>query len=112
MMLVTLDEAKTHVRLDHDAEDDDLTLKIEAASGAVLRYLKLRPEDVVDSADELVVDSSGATVLPAEARAAVLLLTGMLFTHRTADDPASWPDGYLPLAVKNLLLPSRIPTFA
>jgi two-component system OmpR family response regulator len=37
--LVTLDQAKLHLRVDQDAEDDDITLKIEAASAAILDYI-------------------------------------------------------------------------
>jgi hypothetical protein len=34
-MLVTLDQAKLHLRVDQDAEDDDITLKIEDRKSVV-----------------------------------------------------------------------------
>lgn len=74
MNLVTLDEARRHLRLDVDVDsngdspdDPDLRLKIAGASAAVLNYLKIRRNLWVrvyetDTAGDEVLDSNGDPV--------------------------------------------------
>jgi hypothetical protein len=74
MNLVTLDEARRHLRLDVDVDsngdspdDPDLRLKIAGASAAVLNYLKSRRNLWVrvyetDTAGDEVLDSNGDPV--------------------------------------------------
>lgn len=74
MNLVTLDEARRHLRLDTDVDsngdspdDPDLRLKIAGASAAVLNYLKSRRNLWVrvyetDTAGDEVLDSNGDPV--------------------------------------------------
>ncbi|EEW3704601.1 phage gp6-like head-tail connector protein, partial [Escherichia coli] len=38
--LVTLEEAKLHLRIDDDYGDSDLTLKIQGGSAAILSYIQ------------------------------------------------------------------------
>ena len=38
--LVTLEEAKLHLRIDDDYGDEDLTLKIKGGSAAILAYVQ------------------------------------------------------------------------
>jgi hypothetical protein len=104
-LLVTLDQVKAHLRVDNDDEDDDLTLKIHAASAAVLSYLK-------DTA-YLYVDTSGETIadIPYQVQAATLLLMGAFYGNRGEDGGQSSGFGnYLPPAVVALLYPLRVPT--
>ena len=112
-MLVTLDEGKLHLRVTHDADDDDITLKIEAASEAVLDYL--------DDAGLIYVDSSGEMLvthneLPRKLKQATLLLLGDFYCERESE--SSQPkyfvgrDHDLPLAVIALLKPLRTPAIA
>src|SRR6476659_3078584 len=95
MMLVTLQEAKDHLLVDFDSADNDITLKITAASGAVLNYLKNRKKlyvvevdddgfDVLDSQGDTipVLDSQGNKIIRDEIRFAVLILVGIFFRDR------------------------------
>jgi len=103
VMLVTLQQASDHLRRDTNADDTDLTLKIKAASRAVLNYLK-------DAADTYL-DSSGVAVedeIPDEVRMATLLLVGVLYKDR--ENSAEFQPGFLPAAVTALLYPLRTPT--
>jgi len=115
MMLVTLQEASDHLRRDTDADDDDLTLKIHAASGAVLNYLKSASPYEIDSNGDPVEDSSGP-VVRFEVKAAVLLMLGELYKNREAEQagevPTQWGYGYLPRPVVALLYPLRDPALA
>ena len=109
MMLVTLDEASDHLRRDTTDDDDDLTLKIMAASQAVQNYLKTTSPYELDSNDDVVTDSDGDPVVRFEVRAAVLMLVGELYRHRDGDG-SNWGFGYLPLPVRAMLYPLRTPT--
>lgn len=112
VMLVSLNQASAHLRRDTSDDDTDLTLKIHAASGAVLNYLK-DGATFLDSADEVEVDSFGDPVgVPFEVQAAVLLLVGMFYMDREGVEPDIWERGYLPRAVTALLYPLRAPALA
>jgi hypothetical protein len=112
-LLVTLDQAKAHLRVDHDADDDDITFKIEAASQAILNYLGEAAYEFTDTGGEVLEDSSGI-LTPRIVQYATLLLVGDFYMHRepTASDmvPVSYGYGYLPRAVIALLYNLRPPT--
>lgn len=126
MMLVTLQEASEHLRRDTDDDDSDLTLKIHAASAAVLNYLKresLAYEPERDEGGAIILDEHGYP-LPAlddegdpivrfEVKAAVLLMLGELYKNREGEQggevPSQWGYGYLPRPVVALLYPLRDP---
>lgn len=116
MMLVTLQEASEHLRRDTTDDDQDLTLKIRAASAAVRRYLKDVSPYERDSNGDVVVDSSGDPEVLFEVRAAVLLLLGELYKNREGEQggeiPTQWGYGYLPRPVVALLYPLRHPSMA
>lgn len=109
-MLVTLNQLKTHLRID-DAEIADpefladITLKGEQASQLVLRYLNLPEDSFLDSSLEPVG-------VPFYISAAVLIYCGILFKHRDGEMDESLGYGQLPRAVTNLLIQWRIPTVA
>lgn len=126
MMLVTLQEASEHLRRDTVDDDQDLTLKIHAASAAVLNYLKreaLAYEPERDEAGSIILDEHGAPVpvlddenkpiVRFEVRAAVLLMLGELYKNREGEQdgeiPTQWGYGYLPRPVVSLLYPLRDP---
>lgn len=129
VLLVTLDQAKAHLRVDTSDGDADITLKILAASNAVLNYLKtsgVAYEYEVDSAGDVVFDSAGTPVytldsagelvpLPA-VQAAVLLMLGVLYIDRDGEAYVGGEQGprlgdrSLPQVVHWLLDPLRKPT--
>lgn len=110
VMLVSLQQASEHLRRDTDADDADLTLKIQAASRMVLDYLG-DAADFLNSDGEVEFDSDGTTEdVPAEVHAAVLLLVGCLYEDREGGGLLS---GGLPASVKSILyLYGRKPVFA
>lgn len=61
-MLVSLEQASEHLRRDTDADDLDLTLKIRAASAAVLTYLDGGADSFTDSAGDVFEDSNGTAL--------------------------------------------------
>lgn len=105
MMLVTLDEARDHLRSDSADDDADLTIKIHAASGSVINYLKA----------PAFIDETGAIIesaVPFEVKAATLLLVGYLYKDRDSDEGGEYQQGYLPRPVTALLYPLRDPALA
>lgn len=116
--LVTLEQAKAHLRVDDPFEDNDLTLKIEAASGLVLNHMKGRtifdPER--NPGGSVVLDSSGAvvytTAVRAEIRYAVLLLVGYMFRARDNDKDQEFTGSSLPRPIIAILNPLRDPALA
>lgn len=95
--LVTLQEASDHLRRDTDDDDNDLLLKIEAASNAIMNYVKdpllvyeLAMDEwgvpLLDTAGEtyLNVDSNGDYTVRREVKQAVLILLGTFYIDRDA----------------------------
>lgn len=110
VMLVSLQQAKDHLRIDTSDGDNDLTLKIHAASGAVLNYIRSGADEFTDSAGDAIVDSNGNPLgIPYEVMAATLLMIGYLYKDRDADPDKAYQMGYLPPAVTALLYPHRDP---
>lgn len=112
--LVSLDAAKLHLRIDSGGDDDnDLAIKIQAASGAVLNYIS--DQSFLDSSGETEIDSSGEVVgVPYPIQAATLIILGMLYKERDGEgfDERSSPrlgDITLPKTVHFLLDPYRTP---
>lgn len=119
--LVTLDEAKAHLRVDHGLDDDDITLKIEAASAAVLDYIGDTQYLFLDTGgDDLDLEDTSPDQAGLRARhtcrQATLLLLGEFYRNRepTATDPVDpqFGYGYLPRSVTALLYKLRTPTVA
>lgn len=117
MRLVTLQQARDHLRSDTDADDTDLELKIEAASSLVVDYLKEYADSFLDSAGDVFVDSAGDPVgVPRKVQSATLVMIGYLYRERDGSNefavPAQWGYGFLPLGVTALLYNLRRPTVA
>ena len=88
MTTVTLDEAKLHMRVDHDAEDEYIEGLILAAETHIGMYLG---DDLPDP-------------MPAPVKAAVLLLVGDLFENRERQGDRTLTEG---TAYALLLAPYR-----
>lgn len=130
-MLVTLEQASDHLRRDTADDDADLTLKIHAASNAIINYLKrsyLAYVYDLDSSGNIIydsagypviaIDSAGEPIAKPEVQQAVLLMLGVFYIDR---DGKSYVDGdgqprlgnmSLPPAVHWILDPLRKPTLA
>lgn len=102
VMLVSLQEASDHLRRDTADDDNDLMLKIQAASRFVVNYLDT---DVfqLDSNDEPVEDSDGVVVdVPFDIKAATLLIIGELYANR---DAPSFRDGDTAPRLGDIIMP-------
>lgn len=119
-MLVTVEEARDHLRSDTDADTADLTAKIQAASDAVLDYVgTLVPRD---TAGDPFVNTSGALIgLPnrvvSRLKQATLVTLAYFYRERAGSQeyavPTAWGYGYsLPQGATALLYPLRRPTVA
>lgn len=116
MMLVTLQQASDHLRRDTTDDDTDLTLKVHAASAAVLNYLGAGAT-FLDSSGAVQTDSNGDPVdVPFEVQAATLLLVGEFYKNREGEQGGeiepSHGYGYLPRPVVALLYPLRDPALS
>ena len=119
-MLVTLQQARDHLRADNAADDDDLTLKIQTASDAVIDYVgNLVPRD---SQGDPFTDSQGQIIGVKEralARMKLATLVAVAYFYRERDGsqeyavPTQWGYGYsLPHGATALLYSLRKPTVA
>lgn len=127
MNLITLEEAKQHLYVDHDADDEYILAQIAAASGAILNYLKGAPIGQPDRDEQgaIMLDSSGdpiyqydsnGLVIRYEIQAAVKILLGELYKNREATQDGRINEqagyGFLPYTVISLLYPLRMPALA
>lgn len=112
-MLVSLTQAKAHLRIDSDADDNYLTLLVRAASRSVIEYIRSGADAFTDSAGDVIVDTSGDPIgIPEDVQAATLLLLGYLFRYRDENPERGFERGYLPAPVLALLTPYRDPVIA
>ena len=128
MMFVTVSQATQHLRRDTTVDDNDVILKIEAASEAILQFLShgrdLPFEQAVDSAGAplfdsngdaiAALDSNGEPIVKMTVKQATLLLLGEFYLNREADQQGEIAGvfGMLPRPVVALLYPSHTPVFA
>ena len=111
VMLVSLAQAKEHLRVDDADNDNDLTLKVHAASAAVLNYIRNGADVFTDSSGEPIVDSNGNPIgIPYDVQAATLLMLGYLYKDRDGDPDKAYEMGYLPRPVTALLYVYRVPS--
>lgn len=78
MSLIPLNEAKLHLRVDHNYDDADIQLKLNAAERAAINYIQrnvyLNESDVGNDESPLIINDSF--------KAAVMLILGELYTSR------------------------------
>jgi hypothetical protein len=104
MGLVTLDQAKEHLKPPGDIDDTRIERLIEEASQIVLDYIKL-PSDAYQSTSF----SPNEDEVPPQVRAATLLVLGALYDNGDGQDPDKNP---ISPAVISILTPKRTPTLA
>lgn len=127
MKLITLSQAKAHVRVDHDAEDTQIEEFIEGASSAIINYLKSGADTFLNTLglpEEIYNDASPPEVIgyavPPEVQTATKILVAELFKNREAKQDGEIGGtlgiphgyGYLPRSVVMLLFPLRDPALA
>lgn len=122
MNLVTIEQARAHLRIDGDFDDDWLSAAIPAVSQAVLLWLKdesraFQPE--IDSNGDEAVDSNGDPSLMVRpiVRMATLVELATLYRYREGEGntgvPQHWGHGYtLSVGATALLTPLRKSTVA
>lgn len=107
--LVTLDQAKAHLRVVGGAEDEDIKLKLSAATGIALTYLD-RPVYATQADLEAAKEAGNAGDYPLVCtdmvRAGILLILGDLYTNRE-DVVTGTIATQLPTGARNCLRPLR-----
>ncbi|EMJ9286691.1 TPA: phage gp6-like head-tail connector protein [Klebsiella oxytoca] len=103
--LVTLPQAKEHLRIDDDAGDDDLLLKIQAGSAVLLSYIQGSRDKVVDGDGNLI---QGEPLL--RMQESLLRLLGYLDRNRNGEEEEKLQQGELPFSVTMLIYDLRRPT--
>jgi hypothetical protein len=112
-LLVSLSQVKEHLRVDTSDGDADLTLKIRAASRAVIEYIRNGADAFTDSAGDVYEDSNGDAIgIPEDVQIAVIFLVGVLDRNRNGNEAGIFENGYLPPACTSLLAPYRDPPLA
>ncbi|MGA8121322.1 head-tail connector protein [Rouxiella badensis] len=106
IMLVTLQEAKDHLRIDEDDGDPDLTLKIQGASAALLSYIQGSRDLIVNSAGELIEETNELSRM----KSALLVLLGYMDRNRGGEEGEKLSQGNLPFAVTMLIYDLRQPS--
>lgn len=108
-LLVSLQQVKSHLRIDTADGDADILAKAKAASAAIVRYLK-EPVFWSGSSGVIETDSAGIAIdVPEDVQIATLLLIGYFDRQRDEDEENSYAEGRLPQPVR-ALLPERVPT--
>ncbi|EIC82155.1 head-tail connector protein [Serratia sp. M24T3] len=95
IMLVTLQEAKDHLRIDDDDGDNDLTLKIQGASAILLSYIQGSRDQLIDSTGQIIEGTEALLCM----KIAVLVLLGYLDRNRNAEEEEKVSQGILPFVV-------------
>lgn len=103
--LVTLPQAKEHLRFDDDAGDADLLLKIQAGSAALLSYIQGSRDKVVDGEGKLI---EGEPLL--RMQESLLRLLGYLDRNRGGEEEEKLKQGELPFSITMLIYDLRQPT--
>lgn len=108
MSFVTLGETKSGLRIDHNDDDPFLQMLAEAATGIIIDYLKSAADEYLDEEGEVL----DAAAVPAKIKAATIFLVGVMERNRDQDPQGLFADGRLPMPVRAMLYPLRVPTLA
>ncbi len=103
---VTLDEAKAHLRVDTDAGDEDLQLKIYSASASVYDYIQGSRDKVVGDDGKVIEEAPELQ----RVKQATLILVGILDRVRGGEEETQYQQGQLPFSVTSLIYSLRKPT--
>lgn len=107
VQLVSLPEVKQGLRIDGDDEDPALVFLIEAASEAVIAYLKAGADGFIEDG-ELIPD----VPVPDRVRAATIYWIGVMRRNPDNDTEGAYSFGFPPLPVVALLHQMRDPACA
>ena len=101
--IVSLCQVKQALRIDHEDDDATLVLYINAATNAVVAYLKdpdlLSVDSPPDAIDERVI-------------ASIIMLVGYWYRAPDNNNDGAFERGYLPMPITAMLYPMRDPTLA
>ena len=102
-MVLTVDEVKTHLRIEEDDEDAYIGTLIAQAQAAAEDFCRVsfEPESPPEG------ESSGTAAVPEPVRLAVLLMVSHYYENRDNPDRAVY--GTMRIAFENLLYPYRDP---
>lgn len=100
-MIVTLDEVKTHLRIEHDEEDDYIEGLIRQAQAAAEDYCRVQFEPVDEEGNPI------ETVVPEPVRLAVILMASFYYENRDIPDMTTYKATRM--AFDSLLYPYRDP---
>lgn len=103
---VTLDEAKAHLKVDTDAGDEDLKLKIYSASASVYDYIQGSRDKVVGDDGKVIGESPELQ----RVKQATLILVGIFDRIRSGEEEGLYRPGELPFSVTSLIYSLRKPT--
>ena len=92
-MIVSIDEVKTHLRIEDDEEDEYLQSLVQQAQAVAEDYCRVSFDEMDNVAEPV--------------RLAVLLFVSHYYENRDAFDQASWRA--MRIAFENLLYPYRDP---
>ena len=100
-MIVTVDEVKTHLRIQHNEEDDYLTGLIAQAQTAAEDYCRVQFEPTDDEGNPV------EAVVPEPVRLAVILMASFFYENRDIPDMTTYKA--MRMAFDSLLYPYRDP---
>lgn len=115
MKLVSLDAAKKMQNWDHNFDDWKIDFCLNAASAAVIRYLKSRVDEwlITDSAGDIELDEYDNPMgVPYDVQCATIMLAGWMLANPDGDPDKAFEFGYLPKPVMGLLYSLRDPAIA
>jgi hypothetical protein len=113
--LVSLEQAKAHLRLVGTTEDEDIQLKLDQATALVLDYINQRVDETEAAAWAGTIASWTDETAPPQVQAAILIQCAELYRFRGDDAAQDEPKlvyGYLAPRVVNLLHRLRDPALA
>ena len=96
-MIVTVDEIKAHLRIEHDEEDGYIESLIKQAQTAAEDYCRVQFEHVDENGDPL------PTGVPEPVRLAVILMTSFYYENRDIPDMTTYKATRM--AFDSLLMP-------
>ena len=103
-MIVTLEEVKTHLRIQHDEEDEYLEGLIAQAQTAAEDYCRVSFEPYIHTDEE---GNEEELPVPDPVRLALLLFVGFYYENRDIPDMTTYKA--MRMAFDNLLYPYRDP---